>query len=45
MIFLIVVYSLAMFGFLVLTALITIAVIGLWHDVHFTISNKPERKG
>ena len=45
MIFLIVVYSLAMIGFIVVTSLITILVISLWHDVHFTISNKPERKG
>lgn len=45
MVFLIVVYSLAMVGFLVVTSLITILIISLWHDVKFTVSNKRDKGG
>jgi hypothetical protein len=45
MIFLIVVYSLAMIGFLVVASLITLLIIGMWHDVKFTVSNKKGKDG
>jgi len=45
MVFLVVVYSLAMIGFLVITSFIILMVISLWHDVRFTVSNKRNRDG
>jgi hypothetical protein len=45
MVYLIVVYSLAMIGFLVVTSLIALLVISLWHDVNFTVSNKKGKDG
>lgn len=45
MIFLIVVYSLAMIGFLLITAFIVLVIFSLWHDVSFTVSNKKGKDG
>ncbi len=45
MIFLIVVYSMAMVGFLVITSFIALMIISLWHDVKFTVSNKKGKDG
>jgi hypothetical protein len=44
MIFLVVVYSLAIIGFLVVAAVITLFIISLWYDITFSLSNKPGEK-